>query len=161
MSSLRHLASRAAAPSSSRFHQLTRRAHARELAEDYVEVIAALGEREGEARAADIAREMGVTQVTVSRALRRLERDGWVRRRPYRAVFLTARGRRLAAQARARHTLVVEFLVALGVPKEVARADAEGIEHHVSPRTLAAFARYVAASRGSTAPAPRAKLAGS
>jgi DtxR family manganese transport transcriptional regulator len=34
---------------------------------------------------------------------------------------------------------VVEFLYSLGIPRRVAEKDAEGIEHHVSPRTLAAF----------------------
>ena len=35
------------------------------------------------------------------------------------------------------------FSVALGVPPEDAKADAEGIEHYVSPATLAAFARFL------------------
>jgi len=45
---------------------------------------------------------------------------------------------------------VVDFLLALGVPKEVAEADAEGIEHHVSPETLEAFRKFVG-GRGRTA----------
>jgi len=44
---------------------------------------------------------------------------------------------------RARHRLVVSLLVALGVPTEVAEADAEGIEHHVSEATLRAFAHFL------------------
>jgi DtxR family manganese transport transcriptional regulator len=40
---------------------------------------------------------------------------------------------------------VVEFLLALGVPPAIAEADAEGIEHHVSPETLEAFAAVTAA----------------
>ncbi len=34
-------------------------------------------------------------------------------------------------------------LVALGVDEETADADAEGIEHHVSKETLAAFRRFL------------------
>jgi DtxR family manganese transport transcriptional regulator len=44
---------------------------------------------------------------------------------------------------RARHRLVVEVLLALGVPAEAAEADAEGIEHHVSETTLKAFAKFL------------------
>jgi DtxR family manganese transport transcriptional regulator len=48
---------------------------------------------------------------------------------------------------RARHRLVVEVLLALGVPAEAAEADAEGIEHHVSETTLKAFARFLQGQR--------------
>ena len=33
----------------------------------------------------------------------------------------------------------MDFLRSLGVPEDVAKTDAEGMEHHVSPQTLAAF----------------------
>ncbi|MBK8479359.1 MAG: manganese-binding transcriptional regulator MntR [Opitutaceae bacterium] len=119
----------------------TRAAHANELAEDYVEAIAALAERHGEARLVDLAHELGVTHVTVHRAILRLSRAGLVTSEPYRAIFLTEKGRTLAAECRQRHETVFAFLCSLGVPEAVARRDAEGIEHHVSPETLAAFAR--------------------
>ncbi len=70
-------------------------------------------------------------------------RDGYVTTRPYRSVFLTDHGRRLAAESRHRHRVVTDVLVSLGVPEAIARADAEGIEHHVGPETLAAFERFL------------------
>jgi DtxR family manganese transport transcriptional regulator len=63
--------------------------------------------------------------------------------RPYRGVFLTENGEELAARVRTRHRLVVDVLLAMGVPVEAAEADAEGIEHHVSETTLKAFARFL------------------
>ncbi|MBN8638294.1 MAG: transcriptional regulator MntR, partial [Anaerolineae bacterium] len=42
-----------------------------------------------------------------------------------------------------RHRVVTDLLEALGVPAAIARADAEGIEHHVSAETLAAFERFL------------------
>jgi DtxR family manganese transport transcriptional regulator len=51
-------------------------------------------------------------------------------------VFLADTGQALAERTRARHRIVVDLLVALGVPTEIAEADAEGIEHHVSEATL-------------------------
>ena len=125
----------------------TRRDHAQELAQDYVELIAELIEQHGEARVTDLARRLGVTHVTVNRTIQRLQRAGFVSTEPYRAIFLTTAGQRLARESRDRHDLVVRFLVALGVPPAVAESDAEGIEHHVSRETLRAFRQYVERTR--------------
>ena len=49
----------------------------------------------------------------------------------------------MAGRVRARHRVVVDLLLAVGVPRDAAESDAEGIEHHVSEATLAAFARFL------------------
>lgn len=116
-----------------------REARRLELVEDYVELIADLLGDGGEARQVDIAARLGVAQPTVAKMLKRLVEDGLVQQRPYRGVFLTASGQALATQSRERHRIVEKFLCALGVSAETARRDAEGIEHHVSVETLAAF----------------------
>lgn len=123
--------------------QQTRREHASETAEDYVEAIADLTESKGEARVVDLSRRLGVTHVTVNRTLSRLQREGYVTAQPYRAIFLTEVGRKLAQECSRRHGIVVAFLQSLGIPAKTAEIDAEGIEHHVSPATLAAFARHL------------------
>lgn len=127
--------------------QHTRREHALETAEDYVEAIADLSASQGEARVVDLARRLGVTHVTVNRTLARLQREGYVSVQPYRAIFLTDSGRTLAAECHHRHGIVVAFLRSLGIPEKAAEIDAEGIEHHVSPATLAAFARQLKATK--------------
>jgi DtxR family manganese transport transcriptional regulator len=116
-----------------------REARSRELAEDYVELIAGLIRDQGEARPVDIAARLGVKLPTVSKSLDRLAREGLVTRAKYRSVFLTDTGRALAAECRRRHEIVVQFLIRLGLDAETAERDAEGIEHHVSERTLALF----------------------
>lgn len=126
----------------------TRQEHSQETAQDYVEMIAELIETVQEARVIDLARRLGVTHVTVGRTLQRLRRDGLVTFLPYRSIFLTAAGRRLAEEARHRHEVVVEFLQSLGVPAAVANSDAEGIEHHVSRETLEAFEKHLRGARG-------------
>jgi DtxR family manganese transport transcriptional regulator len=125
-----------------------RKARATEVLEDYAELIADLLEADGEARPTDIARRLGVSHVTAVKAIARLKTLGLATARPYRGVFLTEAGEALAARVRARHRIVVDLLVAVGVPEEDAETDAEGIEHHVSPRTLEAFARFLATRRG-------------
>ncbi len=117
----------------------TRREHANETAEDYAEAIADLIAETGEARVVDLAKRLGVTHVTVNRTIIRLQKAGFVTSQPYRAIFLTEQGRELAATCKSRHETVVAFLRSLGIPERVAEMDAEGIEHHVSPDTLAAF----------------------
>ncbi len=117
----------------------SRRDRALETAQDYVEVIADLTASQGEARMTDLARRLGVTNVTVNHTLARLKKIGFVNAKPYRAIFLTDAGRKLAEESKQRHETVLAFLQSLGIPERVAKMDAEGIEHHVSPDTLTAF----------------------
>src|ERR1017187_10295715 len=121
----------------------TRSAQSRALLEDYVELIADLLATGGEARPTDVARRLGVSHATAIKTISRLKREGLATGRPYRGVFLTETGQALAERMRARHRLVVDILLKLGVPAEAAEADAEGIEHHVSELTLKAFARFL------------------
>ncbi len=123
------------------YFRRSRRDRATEVAQDYVEAIADLSDSLGEARVVDLARRLGVTHVTVNRTLSRLQQAGYVNTRPYRSIFLTDAGRRLAAECKRRHETVVAFLRSLGIPEKISEMDAEGIEHHVSPETLAAFER--------------------
>ena len=120
-----------------------RNAHESEMAEDYVELIAELIEAHGEARPVDIAERLGVKAPTVTKNVSRLKDAGLVRREKYRAIFLTERGQVLAEACRRRHRIVVAFLHSLGIDETTAERDAEGIEHHVSEVTLAAFEKHI------------------
>lgn len=120
-----------------------REAHQTETAEDYVEMIAELIEEHGEARVVELAERFGVSHATVNKVVARLQREGLVTSRPYRAIFLTDSGRDLADRSRHRHAIVLSFLIAIGVSAETAAIDAEGVEHHVSDETLAAFERII------------------
>ena len=113
------------------------------LMEDYVELIAELTDELGEARVADIAERMGVAQPTATKAIARLKREGLATSRPYRGVFLTAEGAQMAKFVYERHRTLVGVLMKIGVSKEAAEIDAEGIEHFVSDETLAAFKKFL------------------
>ena len=120
-----------------------RSAQASAVLEDYAELIDDLIASGGEARPTDIARRLGVSHATAIKSIARLKREGLATSKLYRGVFLTPEGAALAARARARHRLVVDLLVAVGVPVECAELDAEGIEHHVSDAALAAFDAFL------------------
>lgn len=122
-------------------HKRTRQAHLTETAQDYVEAVADLIDGKGEARVVDLARRLGVTHVTVTQTIGRLKKAGLLTSEPYRSIFLTPAGRAMAEDSRRRHEIVLAFLLAIGAPARAAHADAEGIEHHVSPETLAAMER--------------------
>lgn len=124
-------------------HRRVRNDHASEKAEDYVEAIAEIIATQGQCRNADLARRFGVSHVTALRIIDRLVTAGLVQTRPYQPLELTARGRRLASRCAERHQLVLDFLLALEVPRAIAEVDAEGIEHHVSRETLSKFAAFV------------------
>lgn len=131
-----------AAPDSRRFGE-ARSARAAAVLEDYTEMIADLLARNGEARTTEIARALGVAHPTANKAIARLKRAGLATAKPYRGIFLTEAGLALAERVRARHRTVVQVLLAVGVPPDAAETDAEGIEHHVSDATLAAFKRFL------------------
>ena len=118
-----------------------REAHRTEMAEDYVELIGDLIAATGEARLTDLAENIGVSHATAAKVVQRLQRAGLVQTRPYRSIFLTESGEAIAEASRSRHKAVHDFLRALGIDEMTAEADAEGIEHHVSEQTLAAFIR--------------------
>lgn len=119
-----------------------REAHRRELIDDYVELISDLIREVGEARQVDMAARLGVSQPTVAKMLKRLASIGLIEQIPWRGVFLTSEGEKLAHESRERHNIVENFLLALGVSPDIARCDAEGMEHHVSKETLHAFRRF-------------------
>jgi DtxR family manganese transport transcriptional regulator len=120
-----------------------RDAHRREIAEDYVEMIAELALAQPEVRTGHLAERFGVSHATVTNHVQRLIGEGLIEDRPYQPLILTDEGQRVAEASRRRHVLVRDFLIAVGVGAETAEADTEGIEHHVSEATLEAFARFL------------------
>ena len=113
-----------------------RNAHKTENTEDYLELIAELLNSKGEARIVDIAESLGIAQATANKTIQRLQTQGFVKREPYRSIFLTVKGQKIASKSKKRHNIVFNFLLNLGLDKNTASEDAEGIEHHVSKKTL-------------------------
>jgi DtxR family manganese transport transcriptional regulator len=125
----------------------TRADHQREIAADYVELIADLIDERGEARCGDVAARLGVANATVVKTLKRLTDRGLITQLPYRAIHLTEDGKRLAKSGKRKHLIVESFLRLLGVTEATARIDAEGIEHHVSDETLEAMEKALQGER--------------
>src|SRR5664279_1209117 len=137
-----------------------------ESLEDYVEIILALERDAGGARVRDIAVRVGVSQPSVTGALRALRAKGLVRYEPYTHATLTVAGRKIAAEVTRRHRVLKEFLThVLALPEEEANAGACRMEHVLAPEGIG----FACPNRGAGpecahcgAPAPaRRRVAGS
>lgn len=104
--------------------------------EDYLEKIYELMNEKGYARVSDIASSLAVQPSSVTKMLQKLDENQYVTYEKYRGILLTSRGQRLGKQMKQRHHMLAEFLRMLGVGEETIQKDVEGIEHHVSPKTL-------------------------
>ena len=113
-----------------------RNAHKTENTEDYLELIADLHNEIGEARIVDIAKKLGIAQATANKTIKRLQSQGFIKKEPYRSLFLTLKGQKVASYSKKRHKIVYNFLLNLGIDRKTAISDSEGIEHHVSKKTL-------------------------
>ena len=89
--------------------QISRKDHGMENAEDYVEIVADLIQRNGEARIVDISSRLGIAQATANKTIQRLISNGYLYKEPYRSVFLTIRGQKLARDSKKRHKIVYNF----------------------------------------------------
>lgn len=113
-----------------------------ELAEDYTEMIADYLEEKGTVRVCEIAKEMGVSHVSVLKAIKKLKRDGLLMEN-HQSIALTQKGIEMGAFSKRKHQTLTSFLLLLGVPNEIAALDVEGIEHCISPETLAAIEAFL------------------
>ena len=123
-------------------HRRTRESHASETAEDYVEAVFEIISELGRCRVGDLAKRFDVSHVTVSRIVKRLVNQRLLDTAPYQPITLTSSGVALAKKMQKRHTIVYEFLLALGVDEQTAQIDSEGIEHHVSQQPLQAMEKW-------------------
>lgn len=104
-----------------------------ESGENYLEVILNIQREQGRVRSVEVARRVGVSRASVSKALSVLREAGLVEPSFYGAVVLTEAGLKRAREVRARHDLLCRFLRdGLGVDAEIAEHDACRIEHVVS-----------------------------
>ena len=109
----------------------------RESAEDYLEAILRLSQKGGGVRSVDIATMLSVSKPSVSHAMKLLREDGYIAMDRYGTVTLLDKGAEIANRIYERHTVLTTLLESLGVPSEIARADACKMEHDISDESFA------------------------
>ncbi len=116
----------------------------KESGEMYLEVMYGLLTETGEIRSVDIAKSMGYSKPSVSRAIGLLKKEGFIEQEPYGKITLTEKGLERAKMVADRHVLLTEFLKrSLGLSADTAEQDACRIEHIVSRETMAAVRNYL------------------
>ena len=115
----------------------------RESAENYLETILILQERNGSVRSIDIAAELEFSKPSVSVAMKNLREQECITMGEDGLISLTEKGRKIAESVYERHTLFTQWLVSLGVDAATAAQDACRIEHVLSKETFEAIKRHV------------------
>ena len=108
----------------------------KESAENYLETIFVLSQKNGTVRSIDIANEMGFTKASISIAMKRLREDEYIIVENDGAIYLTDKGNAIATKVYERHQLIAKILIALGVSEETAYEDSCKIEHDLSQESF-------------------------
>ena len=111
-------------------------------AEDYLETILILSRQNGSVRAVDIANALRFSKPSVSIAMKNLRENGYVELDENGCIRLCGQGREIAERIYERHTLLTDWLTALGVDPLIAAEDACRIEHVISTESFEAIRRH-------------------
>ena len=114
-------------------------------AENYLETILIIHNRQGNVRSIDIANELGFSKPSVSVAMKNLRTNGYIEVDKEGFITLLDKGREIADKIYERHTLLSAWLVRMGVSTEVAAEDACRIEHVISAETFERLKEHVSA----------------
>lgn len=112
-------------------------------AEDYLESMLVLKEKNGYIRSVDIATHLGVTKPSVSNAMKRLREEGYIEMNRSGFITVTEKGMEIADKIYTRHKKLTSYFIALGVDPEIAEEDACKIEHDISDQTFEALCRCI------------------
>lgn len=106
-----------------------------ESAEDYLEAILMLRQRNGHVRSVDVAEELGYSKASISVAMRKLRENGYIAM-DKEGITLLPSGEAIAAHIYERHKFFTEYFISIGVDPKTAREDACRIEHDISDETF-------------------------
>ena len=114
-----------------------------ESGEMYLETILILTQENKNVRAIDVCEYMGFSKPSVSRAVGLLKTGGYIEVDKDGYISLTDIGREVAVKMYDRHRLLTDFLINLGVDKDVAATDACKIEHVISDESMEAIKNFM------------------
>lgn len=113
-----------------------------ESAENYLETILILQKRLGTVRSIDIVNELEFSKPSVSVAMKNLRENGFIQMDTHGHITLLETGQQIAETMLERHTLLTNWLMALGVEADIASEDACRIEHVISEESFEAIRRH-------------------
>lgn len=110
-------------------------------AEDYLETMLILKEKNGYVRSVDIASHLNVTKPSVSTAMKRLRERGYIEMNRSGFITVTEKGMKIAEKVYGRHKSLTKLFVSLGIDPRIAEEDACSIEHDISDETYDALCK--------------------
>ena len=107
-----------------------------ESAEMYLETIYVLSQKNGVVRSIDVARKMGFSKPSVSRAMKNLKTENYIDIDEEGHITLLEKGLKIADKIYERHLILTDYFTKIGVSPETAEEDACRIEHVISDETF-------------------------
>ncbi|MCL2426241.1 MAG: metal-dependent transcriptional regulator [Oscillospiraceae bacterium] len=114
-----------------------------ESAENYLETILVLGQNGNPVRSIDIVNELKFSKPSVSVAMKNLREQKLIEIDGVGHITLTKGGRKIAESIYERHVLLSNWLIQLGVDREIAVNDACGMEHSISEESYLAIKKHI------------------
>ena len=111
--------------------------------EDYLEIISELVGLKGYATTLDISRYMNVSPPSVTKMLQKLDKDGYLEYEKYHGINLTSKRNQVAETIRQKHSTLLEIFEILGIKKDIANQDVEGMEHYLNPKTIKRLRKFL------------------
>lgn len=112
--------------------------------EDYLEIIHILRQSVSDVGVTDIAKAMGISKPSVTRAIKSLKNNSLVIQEKYGKIVLTPEGERMAESVYSRHKVLRKFLTeVLKISEGTAEIDACKIEHVISKETLEGIEKFL------------------
>ena len=110
-----------------------------ESAQDYLEAILILQEKNKIVKSIDVANFLSVTKQSVHRAIKNLSENEYISLNSKGHIFLNEKGLAIANDIYEKHKVLASFFMSIGVEENIAFADACRVEHYISNETFNAI----------------------
>jgi DtxR family Mn-dependent transcriptional regulator len=111
--------------------------------EDYVELVHDVQKGKKRVHTNDIASALGINPASVTEIFQKLSAEGYVSYKKYSGIKLTDKGLKIALKTKKKHIKLKEFLMLLGIEKDIAEKDACEMEHILHPSTMKTIIKFV------------------
>jgi len=119
-----------------------------ESMEMYLETVYLLQQNNGHAHCAEVAKHLGVSKPSVTKAMKLLKSMDLITKEAYGPIVLTTKGMSVSENIYEQHQLITEFLVSsLALDVEEAARNACKIEHVISDKMFDSIKDYLAKSK--------------
>lgn len=108
----------------------------KESAENYLETVLMLTNKNKYVRSIDVANELGFSKASVSVAMKAFREEGYIVINDDGGITLTQKGLQIAEKMCERHNIIARLLIGLGVSEETAYTDSCKIEHDISEESF-------------------------